>query len=593
MTNLKNDITEKSQKKKSNYSKSNQKSFKKYKNKSKIPLNYYFNKKTKYIFVLGDVSSNIGKGVASASLGAVLKEMGYKVTIKKLEPYLNIYPGKLNTNEYGEIYVTSDGDEVSSDVGHYQRLAGVPVSKKSSTSIGKLICELLSLERADYFQGNKISYIPYLTNTIKRFIKEGDDYYEVIICEVGGNTNEHEVIPFIKVIQEMKAQLGDNIMICLLSYLFEYYNSEQIKLHPTRITWNHLLSLGITADILLYISKVSLSTNSLNEISSFTNLNISSMIPYFQRENTYEVPIDYIKLGLPSILSKKLNLVYRKTIIGDKWFKLRSKIQNLRYTLKLGLIIENYYSEDKYISLIESINHASWSCFTRVDIIYIDTSKNNKLSNKLHSVDCVIIPGGFGVHNLENMIEIIKICRLDKIPFLGICLGMQLAAIEFYRNVIGVPNASSKEFGHTNKIFIINQMKGFKKNNLKDNYHSEMRKPDDSLRIGDYSGVILKDSLAHKIYRCIKYKERHRHRYELNIKYHQVLKSRGLIISGISDNRKLPEIIEICQSSTNPDIETHPFFMGCQFHPEFNSSPFKPHPIFISLFKSSVKNKKN
>ena len=546
---------------------------------------------SKYIFVLGGVISGLGKGVTSGSIGAILIELGFKITIKKLDPYLNVDPGTMNPIEHGEVFVTDDGGETDLDLGYYQRFAEIDVSKLNSTSSGKLLFELLSKERKGDYLGKTVTMIPHFTDIIKNFIYKDSDKYDIIICEIGGSAGDYEANAFLESIRQIKQEKGNDAIICFLSYLVYYQASKELKTKPTQVGLRQLMSVGLESDIIFLRSEHEINDSIKSKIALNGNIKESNIIPAYNASSIYRVPLEYKKEGLIESLTKKLNLKFKKEPTFEKWNQLNSRIDNLKHKINLGLVGKYVELEDAYYSVIEAINHAGWYYSTEVNIVFIDTKKDNKdeLFDQIRKVDCVLVPGGFGTSGIEGIISAIKFCRENLIPFMGICLGMQLSVIEFSRNVLGIKNASSSEFGKNTDEFVVDLMKEWKK----DNVIEKREKNDDlggTMRLGSYDTIVVDGTLAHKIYRKNNFKERHRHRYEVNIKYKDLLEENGMIISGLSPDGNLPEIIEIREfKNSNGESVKHPFFIAGQFHPEFKSSPFNPHPMFKGLIKSTLK----
>ena len=536
---------------------------------------------TKYIFILGGVISGLGKGVTSGSIGAILREMGYdKITIKKLDPYLNVDPGTMNPIEHGEVYVTKDGGETDLDLGYYERFAEINVTKNNSISMGKLMWDLLSKERRGDFLGKTVQLIPHFTNEIKNFITKDSDKYDIIICEIGGSAGDYEASPFLEAIRQLGQEKKNNVMICLVTLLVYYKATKELKTKPTQVAIRELMSYGIKPDLLFARAEYEIDSKVKEKISLYSNVSKENIITAYNVSNIYQIPLEYKKEGLLESIKNILGLNSKTEPTFDKWNKLNQEIKNLKYKIKLGIVGKYVELEDSYYSVIESINHAGWFYSTNVELVWINAREKGEVLNKIKEIDCVLVPGGFGSSGIEEIISAIKYCRKNLIPFMGICLGMQLSVVEFMRNVIGIKNASSSEFGKSNDTHVIDLMSEWKT----DKGNVEKREKNDdlggTLRLGSYDTIVLKNSLAHKIYQKTEFKERHRHRYEVDIKYKKQLEDNGMIISGLSPDGKLPEIIEIPE---------HPYFIAGQFHPEFNSTPFNPHPMFKGLIENALK----
>lgn len=545
---------------------------------------------TKYIFILGGVISGLGKGVTSGSIGAILKEMGLNITIKKLDPYLNVDPGTLNPVEHGEVYVTKDGGETDLDLGYYERFAEIEATKNNSTSSGKLMFELLKKERKGDFLGKTITMIPHFTNTIKNFIYADSDKYDVIICEIGGSAGDYEANAFLESIRQIKQENENDAIICFLSYLVYYQASKELKTKPTQVGLRQLMSAGLETDLIFLRSEHEMSDVIKEKVALYGNVKKDDIIAAYNVSSIYQVPLEYKKEGLIERLRKKLNIKEKKIATFDKWTKLNNQIVNLRHKITLGLVGKYVELEDAYYSVVEAIKHAGWYYSSKIEIVFINARKDSTkdINEELKNLDCILVPGGFGTSGIEEIIKAITFARENLVPFMGICLGMQLAVVEFARNMAGIKNASSSEFGRDTNEFVVDLMTEWKT----DDKTIEKRDKDEdkggTLRLGSYDTIVSSGSLANKIYESTNFRERHRHRYEVDIKYKEILESKGMMFSGLSPDGKLPEIVEINKFVLNEKLVKHPYFIAGQFHPEFNSSPFIPHPMFKGLIKAAL-----
>lgn len=528
---------------------------------------------TNIIFVLGGVISGLGKGVTSSSIGAILQEIGYKnLTIKKIDPYLNIDPGTMNPKEHGEVYVTEDGAETDLDLGYYERFTSIKVTKKNSISAGRLFYNLLKKERRGDFLGKTVQPIPHFTNEIKGFILADADKYDFIVCEIGGSAGDYEAAPFLEAVRQIKKEFPNNVMICLVSYLIYYQASKELKTKPTQVAIQQLMGVGIQPDVLFIRSERKFGEEIKEKLSLYTNIKSNNIIPALNFDSIYKVPLAYIKEGLIESITDFFDLTNNQTCINkmtmfDKWSKLSQKIDNADRVVIVGIVGKYVELEDAYYSVIEALQHAGWDLGVQIKIKWINARTEDSIIKELEEVNCVVVPGGFGVHGIEYIIKVIQHCRESNIPFLGICLGMQLAVIEFARNVLGISNASSEEFANSNDEFVIHLIDQDKTNEL-----------GGTLRLGNYEAILDKNSLAFALYQNTKIVERHRHRYGVNVKYKEALEDKGLFFSGMSLDGILIEVVE---------IKTHKFFIAGQFHPEFNSTPFSPHPLFLGLLKAT------
>lgn len=516
---------------------------------------------TNFIFVVGGVISGLGKGVISASLGAILKEMGFKITIKKLDPYLNIDPGTMNPIEHGEVYVTKDGGETDLDLGYYERFAELTLSKNNSTSSGKLLYKLLNNERKGKFLGKTIQFMPHFTNSIQEFIKEDSKDYDFVICEIGGSAGDYESSYFFESIRQMKLN-GDKIMICIATYIVYYKITKELKTKPTQVAVKQLMSCGLQPDMLFARSEYKLTNELKKKIALYTNIPVKNIIQSTDVNTIYQVPMEFFKENIVDCIKDHFN-IDKPIPTMEKWINLNEKIKSLKNEINVGIIGKYTQLKDSYYSLIEAVEHAGYELDSKINFIWIEAREEFNLQ-KLENVNCVIIPGGFGTNGIENMIKYITHCREYDIPLLGICLGFQLSVIEYARNILGIKNATSSEFSNIG-TFIIN-----KKTN------DEMF--GGTLRLGEFSVILKEKSMAYEIYKKEVVRERHRHRYELDMNYKKILEEKGMIISGVY--REIPEIIEI------PDKK---FFVCVQYHPEFNSSPFSANPLFVNLLSTCFK----
>lgn len=522
---------------------------------------------TKYIFVTGGVISGLGKGVTSASIGAILQMLGEtNITIKKLDPYLNVDPGTLNPIEHGEVFVTKDGIETDLDLGYYERFLEIQTTKINSTSSGKLFQQLLEKERKGDYLGETVLMIPHFTNMIKEFICSGTEQYDYIICEIGGSIGDIEAMAFYEAIRQLRNDLGiDNIFFIHLTYLVYYPITQELKTKPTQNAIRELQQVGIIPDILICRTEHSISTQIKNKLSLYTNLPVSHIIEANNVSSIYQVPLCFIKEQIHLILSKKFNI--QQSLDTIKWDTLNTRFLSLTRSIKIGILGKYIELNDSYKSLLESIFHAGLYHNYKVNIEWINA--RNDSASIINDVQGIIIPGGFGITGIENMITLIKILREKNISTLGICLGMQLMVIEFCRNVLMMENAGSSEFKNysPNVISKMNDWSSTK-------YGGTMRLGNSKIHLSEYSKI--KD-----IYQTNNISERHRHRYDVNNTFSQGLEENGFCITGRCFDHNLIEVVE---------LKTHPWYIGCQYHPEYQSTPFNPHPLFISYIQQCILN---
>ena len=530
---------------------------------------------TKYIFVTGGVVSGLGKGITAASLGRLLKNRGYKVTIQKMDPYINIDPGTMSPIEHGEVFVTDDGAETDLDLGHYERFIDENLTKNSSVTTGKIYSTVIEKERRGEYLGKTVQVIPHITNEIKeRIYKFENEDIDIVITEIGGTIGDIEGLSFIEAIRQVGIEKGPEDVLYIHVTLLPYIaGSNELKSKPTQHSVKELQSLGIKPDILVCRSELPIEENMKNKIALYCNVRPESVIQNKTVDNLYAVPLMLEEEGLTKEVCKHLKLDKQEPN-NKEWEALVEKIRNVENkTVKVAIVGKYVKLEDSYLSVAESLRHAGFENNVKVEIDYVDseeiTSQNaEKILKPYHAI---LVPGGFGNRGIEGMIEAIKYARENKIPFLGICLGMQMAVVEFARNVLNLKDANSEEFAPESKNQVIHIMDEQKNINNKGG----------TMRLGSYPCVLKNGSKAQKLYGKEEITERHRHRYEYNNKYKEAMETAGLICSGTSPDGKLVEMVE---------LNTHPYFIAGQFHPEFKSRPNRPQPLFVGLIKAA-KNK--
>ncbi len=550
----------------------------------------------KIIFVTGGVVSSLGKGIVAASLGNILQSEGFTVNIKKLDPYLNIDPGTMNPNQHGEVFVTHDGGETDLDLGHYERFTGRFSSKFNNITSGKIYQKLLEKERNGEYLGKTVQVVPHVTDLIKEFILRDTEKYDFTICEIGGTVGDIEGQAFLESIRQVRFELGKaktlSIHVTLLPYIAA---SSELKTKPTQNSVKELMSYGIIADILVCRTQISLDENDRKKIASFCNLDAKNVIEAPDVSNIYEIPIIYAKNGLGKCVLEYFGMSSNYDLFAknaEKWKEFVLKMNSLKSEVKVGIVGKYTGSKDAYKSLIEAITHAGVAIDKKAKIELIDArhiSSQNDARQALEKFDAIIVAGGFGIDGILGKIECITYCRQNNLPMLGICLGMQLSVIEFARNVAKL-NVTSAEFNDITTAFsgseyIVNTMENWKTDDGK--IVKKQEQIGGSMRLGSYISIIEKNTLAHKIYQTEEISERHRHRFEVDIKYKDIIESFGGKFSSLSPDKKLPEIFEITKYKDEFGKEQNlKFFISCQYHPEFNSSPLKPNDIFINLLKA-------
>ena len=534
---------------------------------------------TKYIFVTGGVVSGLGKGITAASLGRLLKNRGYKVTIQKFDPYINVDPGTMNPYEHGEVFVTDDGAETDLDLGHYERFINENLTKNSSVTMGRIYSNVIEKERKGDYLGKTVQVIPHITNEIKERIYgfEGTDT-DIVITEVGGTVGDIEGLSIIEAIRQVGLERNPEdvcfIHVTLLPYI---YGSNEIKSKPTQHSVKELQSLGIQPDILVCRTEQEIPDTIREKLALFCNVRKTSVIQNKTADCLYAVPLMLEEEGLAREVCNHLRL---DNYIPDnsKWAEMIEKIRKIDKNNKVKIAIVGKYIklEDSYISVIESIKHAGFenNVETEIELIDCETITKDTVQEKLDRFDGIIVPGGFGNRGIEGKITTIKYARENKIPFLGICLGMQMAVVEYARDILGLKDANSAEFDEKSKnqvIHIMEEQKGIDKKG-------------GTMRLGAYPCIIKEGTLAQEVYGKTQISERHRHRFEYNNYYKERLEKAGLICSGTSPDGKLVEIVELSQKE-------HPYFIAGQFHPELKSRPNKPAPLFVGLVKAAKERK--
>lgn len=540
----------------------------------------------KYIFVTGGVVSSLGKGIASASIGALLESRGLRVTIQKLDPYINVDPGTMSPFQHGEVFVTDDGAETDLDLGHYERFTKIRTSQKNNFTSGRIYYNVITKERRGDYLGGTVQMVPHITDEIKRNIKALEDDSDVIIVEIGGTIGDIESLPFLEAIRQFRFDIGrENVLYIHLTLLPYIEASGELKTKPTQHSVNKLREIGIQPHILLCRTDRFPTPDVKKKIALFCNVDEESVITAKDVDNIYEVPILFHEEGLDEQIVKLLKLKTKEPDLKE-WMTILERIKKPDNTISIGLVGKYTNLKDSYKSLVEALIHGGIANKARVEISWIDSEsvERDGVEKHLSDVDGILVPGGFGIRGIEGKIEAIKYAREKKVPFLGICLGMQCAVIEFGRNVCNLKGANSTEFNEDTPYPMIYLMERWHDYRL-NVFHERTAESDKggTMRLGAYPCILKEGSFAYKAYGVKEIYERHRHRYEFNNKYRDILIERGMRLSGESPDSELVEIIE---------IENHPWFLGCQFHPEFKSRPMEPHPIFRDFIAAAIKEKK-
>lgn len=536
---------------------------------------------TKYIFVTGGVVSSLGKGITAASLGRLLKNRGYKVTIQKFDPYINIDPGTMSPYQHGEVFVTDDGAETDLDLGHYERFVDENLSKASNVTTGKIYQSVINKERKGEYLGSTIQVIPHITNEIKeRVMRVGKaDNADIVITEIGGTVGDIESLPFLEAIRQVRKDLPNkNDVIYIHVTLVPYISAaEELKTKPTQHSVKELRSIGIQPDIIVCRTVKELSENMKKKIALFCDVEPDAVINNLTADSIYDVPLLMEQEGLDHIALKKLGLADRPVDLSD-WKDMVARIHNAKGVTRIALVGKYVKLHDAYLSVVEALSHAGYAYGTKIDIRWVNSEEleENKpdLNEVFKDIDGIIVPGGFGYRGIEGKIDAIRYARENKIPYLGLCLGMQCAVIEFARNVCAMKKANSSEFIPDTPYPVIDLMSD----------QEDVTEKGGTMRLGIYPCKLKDSTKARKLYdnKEIIY-ERHRHRYEVSNELRPILEKAGLIISGTSPDGRLVEIIE---------LKDHPYFEATQAHPEFKSRPNRPHPLFLGFIEAALKERK-
>ena len=532
---------------------------------------------TKYIFVTGGVVSSLGKGIVAASVGRVLKNRGLKVTLQKFDPYLNVDPGTMSPYQHGEVFVTEDGAETDLDLGHYERFIDVNLGQYSNVTAGRVYSSIIEKERRGDYLGGTVQVIPHVTNEIKsRVLLAGESSdADVVITEIGGTTGDIESLPFLEAIRQIRSDLGRENVCYIHCTLLPYIKAAgEMKTKPTQQSVKELRGLGIQPDIIVVRNELALTDELRAKISLFCDIPKQNVIESRDVSNLYQLPLNLKVQKIDDIVLKHFNLTAKEADM-EEWTSLVERVDNLKDEVRIALVGKYVELHDAYISVVESLKHAGYKHNSKVKIDWIqseDITEEN-VHEYLKEADGILVPGGFGDRGVEGKITTIKYARENKIPFFGICLGMQLAAVEFARNVCGLTGAHSSELDPNTPYPIINLLPD----------QENVVEMGGTLRLGSYPCTLTEGSQAHKEYGEINITERHRHRYEFNNFYRERLTNKGLVLSGVSPDGRLVEIVELPE---------HPWFVAGQFHPEFKSRPEKAHPLFAGFIKASLENKR-
>ncbi len=527
--------------------------------------------KTKFIFITGGVLSSLGKGIASASIGALLESRGLTVNIQKFDPYINVDPGTMSPFQHGEVFVTDDGAETDLDLGHYERFTSTRMSRINNFTTGQIYDSVITKERRGEYLGKTVQVIPHVTEEIKSKIVEMADGYDIAIIEIGGTVGDIESLPFLEAIRQFRFDVGKENTLYLHLTLVPYIQTAgELKTKPTQHSVKELRAIGIQPDIILCRTDRYLPPEIKSKIALFCNVDKDAVITAKDVECIYEVPLVFHKEGLDDKIVEALN-IWTGTPRLRRWERIVKKARNPKYEVSIGIVGKYVDLQESYKSLGEALRHGGISNDCKVNLEYIDSEalEEKDVKKTLSGLDGVLVPGGFGVRGVEGKIRAIRYARENRVPFLGICLGMQVAVIEIARNLCGLKGANSSEFDKSTPYPVIDLMPE----------QREITDKGGTMRLGAYPCILKKGTLSHRIYGKMEISERHRHRYEFNNEFRDILSDKGLILSGLSPDGRLVEMIE---------LKDHPWFLGCQFHPEFKSRPLSPHPIFKEFIKAAL-----
>jgi len=534
---------------------------------------------TKYIFVTGGVVSSLGKGIASASLAAILESRGIRLTLLKLDPYINVDPGTMSPFQHGEVFVTDDGAETDLDLGHYERFVNVRMKKTNNFTTGQIYESVLRKERRGDYLGGTVQVIPHITDEIKQHIKDGADGYDVALVEIGGTVGDIESLPFLEAARQMSIEVGrENACFIHLTLVPYIPSAGEIKTKPTQHSVKELREIGIQPDVLLCRADRVVPDHERAKIALFTNVNVDAVISAVDVDSIYKIPSVLHAQKLDDIILKRLNLQVAPADLGP-WDRIVSSLENPKDSVTIALVGKYVDLTESYKSLSEALVHAGIHCSAKINIIYIDSESIEKDGvEKLQNVDAILVPGGFGQRGVQGKIEAIRFARENSVPYLGICLGMQLAVIEFARNVLGLADAHSTEFDSKTKNPVIGLITEWQDASGEKETRSAESDLGGTMRLGAQRADLLDGTKIRKIYGSEFISERHRHRYEVNNNYVDQLVSGGLTISGKSPVENLCEVVE---------IKDHPWFIACQFHPEVTSTPRAGHPLFSGFIEAA------
>ena len=535
----------------------------------------------RYVFITGGVVSSLGKGLASAALGALLQARGYKVRLRKLDPYLNVDPGTMSPYQHGECFVTDDGAETDLDLGHYERFTGRPANQQDNITTGRIYQDIIASERRGDYLGATVQVIPHVTNKIKEFVLDGNEEYDFVLCEIGGTVGDIEALPFFESIRQLGNDLPRGGCIYVHLTLMPWIPAAgELKTKPTQHSVKELRSIGIQPDILLVRADREIPVEERRKLSLFCNVRESAVIQALDAASIYDVPMTYHKEGLDQEVLDAFGIDPAPKPQMKMWDEISHKIHNPEGAVTIAIVGKYTVLKDAYKSLIEALHHGGIANNVKVNLEWIESEVFEKEdpASWLSKVDGILVPGGFGERGSEGKIKAVRFARERKVPYFGICFGMQMAVIEAARNLAGIKNADSTEFNEKAKEPVVGLMTEWLKGNMLEK-RKEAGDLGGTMRLGSYDAVLKEGTKIADIYGTTKISDRHRHRYEVNLDYKERLEAAGLVFSGMSPDGVLPETIEY------PD---HPWFIGVQYHPELKSRPFAPHPLFSSFIAAAL-----
>ena len=539
---------------------------------------------TRFIFITGGVVSSLGKGLASASLAALLQARGYKVRLRKLDPYINVDPGTMSPYQHGEVYVTEDGAETDLDLGHYERFSGVAANKADNVTTGRIYQTVIERERRGDYLGATVQVIPHITDAIKEFIRAGTDGLDFVLVEIGGTVGDIESLPFLEAIRQLGQELGRDHALFMHLTLVPYISAAgELKTKPTQHSVKELRSIGIQPDILICRCERSVPESERKKIALFCNVRPDAVIQAPDVDSIYAAPIMFHSEGLDVEVMRHFRLDVSLEPELSRWMRILERVRNPEGTVRIGIVGKYIELPDAYKSLAEALRHGGIANHVKVDIDWVDSAifeEDGSALHRLENVHAILVPGGFGERGSEGKIRAAGFARTRNIPYLGICFGMQMAVIEACRSLIGLDGAGSTEFNPDCSEPVVGLMTDWEGEGGQRETRTDRSNMGGTLRLGAYPAELKPGSRVAEVYGSERISERHRHRYEVNINYREQLEAVGMIFSGVSPDGRLPEIVEITD---------HPWFIGVQFHPELKSRPFEPHPLFASFVEAAIR----